>query len=64
MNVLLEYLQGVERGEATADDDLLRSIDGLVRKLSLVLAALEEGRTPGVASAAGRTIRFRRLLTI
>ncbi|KAL9187082.1 hypothetical protein ACHAXT_010802 [Thalassiosira profunda] len=51
MNVLLEFLQKVERGEIAADDGLLRSVDGLVRQLPLVLAALEEGRA--VASSDG-----------
>mgnify|MGYP000452574966 CR=1 FL=1 len=44
MNVLLEFLQKVERGEIVAEDSLLRSVDGLVRQLPLVLAALEEGQ--------------------
>ena len=44
MNVLLEFLQKVKAGEITPDDTLLRSVDGLVRQLPLVLAALEEGQ--------------------
>lgn len=43
INVLLEFLQRVERGEIEVDDALLRSVDGLVRQLPLVLAVLEEG---------------------
>jgi hypothetical protein len=57
ISVLLEYLQKVERGEIPVEDTLLRSIDGLVHQLPLVIAALEErsadasplaldGRTP------------------
>eukprot|EP00584_Thalassiosira_punctigera_P016612 CAMPEP_0172552948 /NCGR_PEP_ID=MMETSP1067-20121228/47309_1 /TAXON_ID=265564 ORGANISM="Thalassiosira punctigera, Strain Tpunct2005C2" /NCGR_SAMPLE_ID=MMETSP1067 /ASSEMBLY_ACC=CAM_ASM_000444 /LENGTH=466 /DNA_ID=CAMNT_0013341025 /DNA_START=30 /DNA_END=1430 /DNA_ORIENTATION=- len=59
MNVLLEYLRKVERGEVEADDALLRSVDGLVRQLPLVLAALEEGQASSSsfssAGHAGRT---------
>ena len=44
MNVLLEFLQKVKAGEIEPDDTLLRSVDGLVRQLPLVLAALEEGQ--------------------
>ena len=55
MNVLLEFLQKVEKGEIAADNGLLRSVDGLVRQLPLVLAALEEGRA--VASSDGSTGR-------
>ena len=49
MNVLLEFLQKVKVGEIAADDTLLRSVDGLIRQLPLVLAALEEGQaaSPG-----------------
>jgi len=54
MNVLLEFLQRVERGEITADDTLLRSVDGLIRQLPLVLAALEEGQAGSSAVGAGR----------
>ena len=42
IRVLLEYLDKVERKELPAEDTLLRSIDGVVRQLPLVLAALEE----------------------
>lgn len=52
MHVLLEFLQRVERGEIQEPDDaLLRSVDGLVRQLPLILAALEEGSS---SSAGGR----------
>jgi len=50
MNVLLEFLQKVKAGEIASDDTLLRSVDGLVRQLPLVLAALEEGQ----AASTGR----------
>jgi hypothetical protein len=44
VSVLCEYLARVEGGEeAEADGALLRSIDGLVRQLPLVLASLEGG---------------------
>ena len=52
MNVLLEYLQKVKAGEITTDDTLLRNIDGLIRQLPLVLAALEEGQA--VSNGTGR----------
>jgi hypothetical protein len=63
MNVLLEFLQKVERGEIEADDTLLRSVDGLVRQLPLVLAALEEGQASLSSSAgvAGRRTPLREL---
>jgi len=51
MNVLLEFLQKVKAGEIAPDDTLLRSVDGLVRQLPLVLAALEEGQA---VSTGGR----------
>lgn len=41
--VLLEFLQKVEKGELPPDNALLRSIDGLLQQLPLVLAALKEG---------------------
>jgi hypothetical protein len=50
---MLEYLQKVERREVPSDDTLLRSIDGIVRQLPLVLAALEEGATTTSSSSAG-----------
>ena len=53
MNVLLEFLQRVEKGEITPEDSLLRSVDGLVRQMPLVLAALEEGQA-STAGANGR----------
>jgi hypothetical protein len=44
VSVLCEYLARVEGGEeAEADGALLRSIDGLVQQLPLVLASLEGG---------------------
>eukprot|EP00984_Skeletonema_dohrnii_P038448 scaffold41691_cov155-Skeletonema_dohrnii-CCMP3373.AAC.1 len=43
MAVLLEFLQKVEKGELPPDNALLRSIDGLLQQLPLVLAALKEG---------------------
>lgn len=44
VSVLCEYLARVEGGEeAEADGALLRSIDGLVQQLLLVLASLEGG---------------------
>ena len=45
MTVLLEFLQKVEKGELPPDNALLRSIDGLLQQLPLVLAALKEGST-------------------
>lgn len=45
MSLLLEFLQKVERGELPPDNALLRSIDGLLQQLPLVLAALKEGTT-------------------
>lgn len=47
MSILLEFLQKVERGEIPPDNALLRSIDGLLQQLPLVLAALEEGSSLG-----------------
>jgi COP9 signalosome complex subunit 6 len=46
MSILLEFLQKVERGEIPPDNALLRSIDGLLQQLPLVLTALEEGSGP------------------
>ena len=43
--VLMEFLQKVEKGEIPPDNALLRSIDGLLQQLPLVLAALKEGST-------------------
>ena len=43
--VLLEFLQKVEKGEIPPNNALLRSIDGLLQQLPLVLAALKEGST-------------------
>ena len=54
MNVLLEYLQKVKAGEITADDTLLRNIDGLIRQLPLVLAALEEGQAVSNGTGGNR----------
>ncbi len=53
IRVLLEYLDKVERKELSADDTLLRSIDGVVRQLPLVLAALEE-RSAAAEEDTGR----------
>lgn len=47
MSILLEFLQKVERGELPPDNALLRSIDGLLQQLPLVLAALKEGTGSG-----------------
>ena len=54
MNVLLEFLQSVQRGEITPEDSLLRSVDGLVRQLPLVLAALDEGQASSATGSNGR----------
>lgn len=54
MNVLLEYLQKVKAGEITTDDTLLRNIDGLIRQLPLVLAALEEGQAVSNGTGGNR----------
>ena len=51
VSVLLEYLQKVERHEIPVEDTLLRSIDGLVRQLPLVIATLEE-RAANASSSA------------
>ena len=53
VSVLLEYLQKVERREVPSDDTLLRSIDGIVQQLPLVLAALEKGATATTSSSDG-----------
>ena len=55
ISVLCEYLTRIERGELPFDEALLRSVDGLVRQLPLVLAALESGRLSGttVSSSVG-----------
>lgn len=51
VSVLLEYLQKLERREIPVEDSLLRSIDGLVRQLPLVIATLEE-RAANASSSA------------
>ncbi len=51
VSVLLEYLQKLERREIPVEDTLLRSIDGLVRQLPLVIATLEE-RAANASSSA------------
>lgn len=53
MNVLLEYLEKVKRGDVRADGPTLRSIDGLVQQLPLVLAALEEGHASSSSLGGG-----------
>lgn len=55
VSVLLEYLQKVERHEIPPEDTLLRSIDGLVRQLPFVLAALEERAATSSTVADGRS---------
>ena len=58
ISVLCEYLTRVEQGEVLFDEALLRTIDGLVRQLPLVLAALESGRLTGSTTncvGGGRT---------
>ena len=58
ISVLCEYLTRVERGEVLFDEALLRTIDGLVRQLPLVLAAMESGRLTGSTTncvGGGRT---------
>ena len=50
ISVLCEYLTRVERGEVPFDEALLRTIDGLVRQLPLVVAALESGRLSGTTA--------------
>ncbi|KAL7550163.1 hypothetical protein ACHAWF_013404 [Thalassiosira exigua] len=58
VGVLLEFLRGVERGEIPPDDGLLRSVNGLVGQLPLVLAALEEGQAMNASlSSAGPSRR-------
>jgi uncharacterized membrane protein YgcG len=52
ISVLCEYLTRVERGELPFDEALLRSVDGLVRQLPLVLAALESGRLSGTTAGS------------
>ena len=42
MKILLEFLQQVKKGEVPRDDVLLRSVDGLLKKLPLVYATLAE----------------------
>lgn len=56
MNVLLEFLQRVELGEITADDTTLRSVDGLIQQLPLVLAALEEGQAVSSLSSGRKPL--------
>jgi hypothetical protein len=59
ISVLCEYLAKVERGEVEPDVALLRSIDGLVLQLPLVLASLEgnssSSSTSTDADSGGRT---------
>jgi COP9 signalosome complex subunit 6 len=55
MRVLLEFLHKVEKGELPRDDALLRSVDGLLQKLPLVYAALEEGVASSLSANNGRT---------
>jgi hypothetical protein len=56
ISILCEYLAKVERGEDDADAVLLRSIDGLVIQLPLVLASLEDERASSTTdSDAERT---------
>lgn len=51
ISVLCEYLTRVVRGEVPFDEALLRSVDGLVRQLPLVLASLESGRLSGTTAS-------------
>jgi len=53
VSVLCEYLTRVELGEVPVDTVLLRSIDGLVRQLPLVLASLEGSTTSANATGEG-----------
>ena len=57
MNVLLEFLQKVKAGEIVADDTLLRSVDGLIRQLPMVLAALEEGQAASTGAGGRKPLR-------
>ena len=57
MNVLLEFLQKLKAGEIAADDTLLRSVDGLIRQLPLVLAALEEGQAASTGAGGRKPLR-------
>eukprot|EP00956_Cyclotella_meneghiniana_P008627 scaffold11749_cov77-Cyclotella_meneghiniana.AAC.6 len=53
MKVLLEFLHKVEKGEVPRDDVLLRSVDGILKKLPLVYAALTEGVTSSTSKDNG-----------
>jgi len=55
MAVLLEFLQKVEKGELPPDNALLRSIDGLLQQLPLVLAALKEGSSSTTTTRTATT---------
>ena len=50
MRVLLDFLCKVEKGEVPKDDVLLRSVEGLLQKLPLINAALEEGIDSSLSS--------------
>lgn len=52
IGVLCKYLTRVERGEIDANDAILRSIDGLVSQLPLILASLEGGRASSSSSSS------------
>ena len=45
ISVLVEWLRKVQRGDLPPDPALLRTVDGLVRQLPLVAAALREGKS-------------------
>lgn len=53
MKVLLEFLHKVEKGEVPRDDVLLRNVDGILKKLPLVYAALAEGVTSSTSEDNG-----------
>lgn len=61
ISILLEFLLKVERGELPPDNAILRSIDGLLQQMPLVLAALVEGGSSIVSNNNSQGTRNRPL---
>lgn len=57
ISVLVEWLRKVQRGDLPPDPSLLRTVDGLVRQLPLVAAALREGKSSPYDHVGGASRR-------